>query len=170
MVAGPIVDPGRQLPMVTMTDSMVVVNWSRRFQNHRAAVEPYGISYRAKDPIIGLADTSVALVPYDQVATIAVRRRIDWGRLIAGIVFAPLPITLLVGAVANAMFLLFAIPLALLSGWAIWIGVIRQLHVMRLCGFGCSIEIFFDGSKKRRTLFMAETLRRIGAPPIALPQ
>jgi hypothetical protein len=128
-----------------------------------AVVGPHGVAHGTLDPVTGYIPMDKQGITYEDIATIAVWRRLDWFTLIATVLFlVPLSSILVMGAFEEVGFLIFGLPVWALTAFALWRAIAVGARFMRVVGSRLVLELRYDAPVWRRKRFFREAMRRAG--------
>ena len=168
--AGSRVDPTIQppaynphLPSIKMRSAGYVVMQS-------SIVAPEGVLQGSLDPITGRIPVDQSGVPFGDIVSIAVWRKLDVVRLVLLTLFLlPITLGLLALSITVPAALLAAVPIGLLTGVSYYHVIAVRRNYARVTGGARVVQLQFDTPMRRRRAFHSELMRRAGLPESVIP-
>ena len=168
--AGSRVDPAIQppaynphLPSIKMRSAGLVVMQS-------SIVAPEGVLQGSLDPITGRIPMDQSGVPFGDIVSIAIWRKLDVVRLVLLTLFLlPITLGLLTLCIWTPAVLIVALPILLLTVLSYYHVIVVRRNYARVTGSARVVQLQFDTPMRRRLKFHSELMRRAGLPESAIP-
>ncbi len=152
----------------------IKVTYSETALRRSATVDDAGVSCSTLDPVTGLLPMDTRKIPFTDIATIGLYRRIDWALLIALVLLFLLPVVvpLVIASFNVPVVFAFSLPCVALFGLGLKksIGVgVQRMRVVSATQAEVVLKLRFDAPMWKRKKFVDAVLTRSGVEAAVWP-